>query len=229
MANFNTHVSVGFVVSGVLALLSFKAGTISGDEFAVATLIGTIGSLLPDIDSDNSTPVKMGFNLLAMVVVFAVLSHWRGQLSFVAMLIAWAVGYALVRYGMFWAFARMTVHRGVIHSVPFMAVLGLVLVCVNFYGFGNSAFISWFYGGMLFLGSMVHLLLDEIYSVNLLGLKVKRSSGTAMKLYQSKYPWRYAVLYALVATLWFIAPSFMDFWAVVSDPISWLLLKRAMI
>lgn len=217
------------MVSGVLALLIFKAGMISGDELAVATLIGTAGSLLPDIDSDNSTPVKMGFNLLAIVVVFAVLNHWRGQLSFVAMLITWAVGYALVRYGVFWAFARVTVHRGVIHSVPFMAVLGLALVCINFYGFGSSAFISWFYGGMLFLGSMVHLLLDEIYSVNLLGLKMKRSSGTAMKFYQSKYPWRYVGLYALMALLWFVAPSFMDFWTVVSDPISWLLLKREMI
>lgn len=229
MANFHTHVSVGFVVSGVLALLSFKAGTISDNEFATATLIGTVGSLLPDIDSDKSTPAKIGFNLLSIMVVFAVLSHWREQLSFIAMLITWAVGYVLVRYGLFWVFGRVTVHRGMIHSVPFMALLGLALVCLNFYGFANSAFISWFYGSMLFLGSLVHLILDELYSVNLLGLKIKRSSGTAMKFYQSKYPWRYAILYALVATLWFIAPSFGQFWATLSDPISWLLIKKAMI
>ena len=180
------------MVSGVLALLSFKAGAISDNEFATATLIGTVGGLLPDIDSDKSTPAKMGFNLLSIMVVFAVLSHWREQLSF-------------------------------------MALLGLALVCLNFYGFANSAFISWFYGSMLFLGSLVHLILDELYSVNLLGLKIKRSSGTAMKFYQSKYPWRYAFLYALVATLWFVAPSFGQFWATLSDSISWLLVKKAMI
>ncbi len=45
---------------------------------------------------------------------------------------------------------------------------------------------SWFYGLFLFGGAMVHLLLDEMYSVNLMGMTMKRSSGTAMKFYQHK-------------------------------------------
>ena len=84
---------------------------------------------------------------------------------------------------------------------------------------------SWFYGLFLFGGAMVHLALDELYSVNLMGMKMKRSSGTAMKFYQHKDKWWYLLLYAVLALLVYFAPPFDAFWQQLRDPAPWAQLK----
>ncbi|HAM62008.1 MAG TPA: hydrolase, partial [Psychrobacter sp.] len=80
---------------------------------------------------------------------------------------------------------------------------------------------SWFYGLFLFTGAMVHLLLDELYSVNLSNMKMKRSSGTAMKFYQHKDKWWYLLLYVLIALLIYFAPPVTEFWQQLRNPEPW--------
>ena len=229
MANFNTHLIGGFAVRGVLGLVAYKAGLVTGNEFVACTLIGTAGGLLPDIDSDNSTPIKIGFDLLSLTLAFTLVIHWRASLSLVSMLALWLVCYAVVRYGIFKVFANLTVHRGIIHSVPYMAILAIGFVCVNAYVLKTPVLASWFYGLFLFIGAMTHLTLDELYSVDLLGRRLKRSSGTAMKFYRDDQRYRYLGLYALLATLLFIAPPIAPFWHQVSDPMTWWLLKDGLL
>ena len=88
--------------------------------------------------------------------------------------------------------------------------------------------VSWFYGLFLFGGAMVHLALDELYSVNLMGMKMKRSSGTAMKFYQHKDKWWYLLLYVILALLVYFAPPFDGFWEQLRDPAPWAQLKIGM-
>ena len=123
----------------------------------------------------------------------------------------------------------MTVHRGVIHSVPYMAILGLGLTCFSYYVMENALTASWFFGLFLFGGAMVHLTLDELYSVNLSGMKMKRSSGTAMKFYAHKDKWWYLLLYILIALLIYFAPPFAEFWQQLRDPAPWAQLKIGML
>ena len=47
------------MVSGTLSLTVYKAGLIDDSGFLVCVALGTIGGLLPDLDSDNSTPLKL--------------------------------------------------------------------------------------------------------------------------------------------------------------------------
>ena len=155
--------------------------------------------------------------------------HWRDELSLLALIGLWLAGYGFMRYVVFKLFTRMTVHRGIIHSVPYMAILGLGLTYLSYYIWHNDPSISWFYGLFLFGGAVVHLALDELYSVNLSGLKMKRSSGTAMKFYQHKDRWLYLLLYAAVALLLFFAPPFAPFWEQLRDPMTWAQLKISML
>lgn len=229
MANFKTHLSGAFAVSGVLGLVGYKAGLLGGHEFLICVALGTIGGLLPDIDSDNSTPIKLGFDFASLFVAFSLVMHWRSDLSLASLLLLWLAGYGLMRYGVFSLFTKMTVHRGIIHSVPYMAILALALVSLNYYAFAAEAFISWIYGLFLFIGAMVHLGLDEAYSVDLLNRRLKRSSGTAMKFYDDSQRYWYIGLYALMAAAIFIAPPFMPFWEKMSDPITWWLLKDGLL
>ncbi|WP_230655792.1 metal-dependent hydrolase [Psychrobacter sp. I-STPA10] len=225
MANFKTHLNGAFAVSGILGLVSYKAGLINGHQFLVCVAIGTIGGLLPDIDSDHSTPIRLGFDAASLIVAFALVIHWRTHLSLLSLLVLWLAAYGVMRYGMFTLFTKMTVHRGIIHSIPYMAALALGLVCVNAYLFDTPVMLSWLYGLFLFIGAMVHLGLDEAYSVDLLNRRLKRSSGTAMKLYQHKQRFYYIALYMIIAAAIFIAPPFIPFWEKLTDPATWELLK----
>lgn len=225
MANFKTHLSGGFMVSGVLGLVGYKAGLLGGHEFLICVALGTAGGLLPDIDSDNSTPIKLGFDVASLMVAFSLVMHWRSELSLLSLIVLWLAGYGLMRYAVFKAFIKITVHRGIIHSVPYMAILALGLVCLNYYLFDADILISWFYGLFLFIGAMVHLGLDEAYSVDLLNSRLKRSSGTAMKFYDHSQRYWYVGLYTLIAVILYIAPPFEPFWAKLTDPITWWLLK----
>ncbi|UNK05285.1 metal-dependent hydrolase [Psychrobacter raelei] len=225
MANFKTHLTGGFAVSGVLGLITYKAGLVDAQQFLMCVLAGTVGGLLPDIDSDNSTPIKMGFDFVSLATAFALVIHWRSELSLVSMILLWLAGYGFVRYGVFAIFTRLTVHRGIIHSVPYMLVLALGLTCLNFYIFDIPAIISWFYGSFLLLGSLVHLGLDEAYSVDLLNRRLKRSSGTAMKFYQDSQRYYYLGLYTILLIFIFISPPFEPFFEKLTDPITWWVLK----
>ena len=42
-----------------------------------------------------------------------------------SLMVLWLAGYAFMRYVVFYIFTNLTVHRGVIHSVPYMMILGL--------------------------------------------------------------------------------------------------------
>jgi len=229
MANFNTHLNGAFAVSGIMALTVYKAGLIEDSGFLLCVALGTVGGLLPDLDSDNSTPIKLGFNMASFVFAFGLVMHWRDDLSLVALIALWLAGYGFMRYIVFHLFTSITVHRGIIHSVPYMAVLGLGMVSLSYYVLGNALTASWFFGLFLFGGAMVHLALDELYSVNLMGLRMKRSSGTAMKFYQHKDKWWYLLLYVLIALLVYFAPPVTEFWQQLRDPAPWAQLKMGIL
>ena len=111
MANFNTHLNVAFMASGTMSLAVYKAGLIDDSGFLMCVALGTIGGLLPDLDSDNSTPIKLGFNITSFIFAFGLVMHWRSELSLLALIALWLAGYGFMRYVVFSIFPKMTVHR----------------------------------------------------------------------------------------------------------------------
>ena len=226
MANFNTHISVAFCASGIAGLVIYKAGMLTAPEFLMCVVAGTIGGLLPDIDLDHSVPATIGFNIVSLLTAFLMVIWLSGQLSLAELAATWLATYLLMRYGVFNVYSKLTVHRGIVHSIPYLGIMAMALVYASFYGFKYGVVISWFLGAFLMFGSIIHLLLDEMFSVNVLGLSVKRSFGTAFKVFDVKQVWWYVGLYALLAVMILFAPPFKVFWHTLSDPISWLILKK---
>ncbi len=225
MANFNTHLSGGFFVSAITAIIGYKAEILDHEQLLLCTAIGTLGGLLPDIDSTNSTPVKIAFNLSSLILAFSLVIFWKHSLPLIPMIATWMVALFVIRFLIFKVFMKMTVHRGVIHSIPYMAMLAMILVYVNYYFLHTPVIASWLYGLFLFIGSMVHLILDEIYSVNLMNMTVKRSFGTALKIYKQKNGLYFLLVYSILAYLIYYAPPFTEFWQRLTDPVTWLFLK----
>jgi hypothetical protein len=163
----------------------------------------TVGGLLPDLDSDSGVPVREIFGLLGTVVPLLVLRrlHHHGVPFDEALVIAAAV-YVVIRYGLSQLFKRLTVHRGMFHSLPAMLIAGLAIFLLDR---GSETPVRLFLAGGVMLGFLSHLVLDEIFSVDFMGLHLKKSAGSALKLASKSLPATltcYAILAALGYLTW---------------------------
>ncbi|PVZ68348.1 metal-dependent hydrolase [Pelagibaculum spongiae] len=207
MANFNTHLTVGSVASALISSLIIANELISPVNGIGLWVAGTMGSLLPDIDADNSSSLKVIFNSLSLlfsVVLLVLLGPdyplWQIWLVILAVTL-------LMRWPILPLFKRTTIHRGSWHSLICCVCCSLALVNICFHFIGLPAFLSWLYGLFLSAGFIVHLLLDEIYSIDISNAKIKRSFGTALKLYYCRAQgWTLLMLLSATA-LWLAAPA----------------------
>ena len=218
MANFNTHLGVAAVGSGMLATLCLQVGFVDAKDAILLASMGVLGGILPDIDLHYSHPSRILFSMLGFIVTFLWIFSAENDLS---ILYLWGAGlgiYLFVRYP-FWAlFQKVTVHRGSIHSIAAALLFGLIVTSLSFHVFGKNDFISWLTGTFIFLGFILHLLLDEIYSVDFMGHRLKRSFGTALKLIDSKEHISSAVIITSIFAVWFLTPDISQFVDTITSP-----------
>ena len=84
--------------------------------------------------------------------------------------------------------------------------------------FHFNDFVSWMAGGFVFGGSILHLILDELFSFNFLSLKMKKSSGTAFKFGSIGNIKATIAMYMLIAVLFVAMPSHTRFVSVIFAP-----------
>jgi hypothetical protein len=205
MASFRGHIAFASVLGGVYgAAGSLWLGLDWGPVFLGAGLTA-IGGLMPDLDSDSGVPVRELFSLAAVMTPLLLVRrlHHAG-LSPEQILAMMAGVYVLVRYGGAALFKRITVHRGMFHSLPAMAIAGLLIYLGDHRA---EPRIRYFLAGGVMLGFLSHLVLDEIYSVDFSGhkmLRLNKYAGTAVKLYSPSW---IATLtcYSLLASLAWVA------------------------
>ncbi len=213
MANFPTHILVGTVASGTLATLTLAADVIAPENLVAVTLAGCVGSVLPDIDLKDSRPSKALFAGLAIFFSFALLFHFAPHLSIIEMWILWLGTLLFVLFGLQKVFHKYAVHRGVWHTITAALVCGFATAIFFYYVLGRPDGVGWLAGGFLFIGYLVHLILDEIYSVDVLGAHIKKSFGTALKLIDTRYRIASTAMLAAGAALLLIVPpvgTFVD-------------------
>jgi len=68
VANFKTHFSVGATSSAILSGVLLSMEVLTPTEAILAFGIGTFGSLLPDIDADNSKSIEIAFTIISLLV-----------------------------------------------------------------------------------------------------------------------------------------------------------------
>lgn len=182
MADFKTHVTVAAVISVPLAVSAFIFGLADINGTILYGLAGILGGMLPDIDADESIAIRIVFRLFATLVAGLSLVIWLDKMSYWHLLVLAIASYFVIRFPVQWCFEKLTVHRGTLHSVLANLLFTAVAVPLAYHVFTLNAQTAWGIGGFIFLGASIHLILDELYSVELSGLRVKRSFGTAMKL-----------------------------------------------
>jgi len=237
MANFKTHLSAAAIASSAIAGLTINIQLIDLQDAPWLVLAGTIGGLLPDVDSDHSKPAKLLFLLLAIISTLAILSIFSisyeitelfnpdkfvcdisilNAPSLLATLSEKCIPFSLllivlttfitVRYLLFSVFKSLTVHRGVFHSILAAIFFALLTTCITYFHLQQDIVFAWLSGLFVFIGFIVHLLLDEAYSVDLSNSKIKKSFGTALKLWSYK-SWPASVIMLLCTlSLYFTSP-----------------------
>ena len=209
MANFATHAGVAATLGSSLATLVVVTSDLTLLEGFLLFLFFVGGTLLPDIDVDKARPVRWLFNIFAVIAaLFAIAlvhpepeSHfaWQSQepsLPGWPVLVAACIAWLLTRYPLAWLFQHFTRHRGLAHSLVIGLLWSLSWVYLALQYLALEELLVWFLGIALLLGFILHLLLDELYSVDLEGARIKRSFGTALKLYQKDF-----LLGSLIAAL----------------------------
>src|SRR5882724_4814987 len=127
MASFRGHLafsaSLGAVYGG---LLGWQLG-VDWATSALAAGLTCVGGMMPDLDSDSGIPVREMFSLAGVFVPLLVLRRLV-QLDLQPEQILVVLGglFIVIRYGASRVFKRITVHRGMFHSIPALLISGLV-------------------------------------------------------------------------------------------------------
>ncbi len=203
MASYRGHLTFAGLLGtgyGSLALLEWNW---DWGPAIVATGLTTLGGLLPDLDSDSGVPVRELFGISAAVTPFLlfprVYAHFRQSTE--QTIVVLGVVYLFIRYLLSHFFNRFTVHRGMFHSLPAMVIAGLTTYLV--YPSPNIRLRTFLAVGIM-LGFLSHLILDELYSVDFMGvrLRLNKYAGSAVKLYSKSWPATVATYLLLVYLLW---------------------------
>ncbi|HBE68379.1 MAG TPA: metal-dependent hydrolase [Planctomycetaceae bacterium] len=182
MADFKTHMTVSFATGGIYAF----AGKQMGMDWTTCILAGGlcgVSGMLPDLDSDSGRPLREATTLGAAVVPMLMVERFeKFNLDHEGMVLAAALVYVTIRFFLAEIFRRYTVHRGMWHSLPAAAIVGMFAFLVMS---SEDASVRIFKTLAVVLGFLSHLILDEIWSVDFKRgqYAFKRSFGTALKMW----------------------------------------------
>ncbi len=212
MAGFKTHIATSTVVgigygAGAYALYGVPAPTciLAGGLCAVA-------GMLPDLDSGEGRPLRESLSFAAAVIATMLVDRFQRLGLAMETIVLAAVGvYLFVRFGLAELLKRYTVHRGMFHSLPAAVIFGEVAFLLS----SGEVALRCYKAGAVGLGYLTHLVLDELFSLHYVRgrMAMKRSFGTALKLFTTRKWWPNISTYAKLAILTFLVlkePGWMD-------------------
>ncbi|MEM9364469.1 MAG: metal-dependent hydrolase [Planctomycetota bacterium] len=185
MADFKTHISTSTMVGIAYGYWGVTDQGMSLESGILAGGLCSVAGMLPDLDSDSGIPLRETGMFAAAIVPMLMIDRFRDLgLSHEAMALAAMLIYIGIRFVLVEFFKRFTVHRGMWHSIPAALVAGLaaylVMPC-------PSEAIRIYKSLAVLIGFMVHLVLDEIWSLDIRRGRVKKSFGTALKFFGNSW------------------------------------------
>jgi len=207
MADFSTHFFTATAVGAVYTTVATKAIGLDTEPALLLAALTAIGGILPDIDLKESTPSKALFLVLGALIALLCMLQQAPRFSVIELLAGGTILFVGVRYVMWSIFHHFTVHRGSLHSIAACVMFGIGTTALCHQAWSLEADTSWLAGIGVFLGAVTHLLLDELYSVDFSGVRVKRSFGSAIKIIDTvRWPGSLAVVAVTIVALTLAPP-----------------------
>ena len=185
MASYKGHLSTSVTLGAAYGALGAWGWGLDWGPACLGMGLTALGGVLPDLDSDSGVPVRELFGLAAAAAPFLLWGQMRAAgFTPEQTIVVLASIYLVIRYGISELFKRLSVHRGMFHSIPAMGIAGLLV----FLGYETpTSWLRYYLAAGVMLGFLSHLILDELCSVDFMGAKVSKSAGTALKLYSGSW------------------------------------------
>ncbi|MGL4943799.1 MAG: metal-dependent hydrolase [Thermoguttaceae bacterium] len=177
MGSFYQHIRCSTATGVVYGGAAYACGVPVPTAILAGGMCSAAG-MLPDIDSDTSQSFRECIYFAAGVA--AVTATMRANEVLVDSDVVALVGasvFFFVRFVVGVMIRRFTVHRGMFHSIPAAIIAGEIVFLAS----AGSVEMRLVKAGGLIAGFLSHLILDEIFSVDLRGMRIKKSFGTALK------------------------------------------------
>jgi LexA-binding, inner membrane-associated putative hydrolase len=181
MAGFKTHITTSSVIGVAYGAGAYAAYDVPLPSCVLAAGLCGVAGMLPDLDSEPGVPLRESVAFAAAVVPMLMIDRWQHLgMSRESIVLACGGMYLLIRFGLGKLLNRLTVHRGMFHSLPALAIVGQLayLVCSH-----DNPWMRCFFAVAVMSGFASHLVLDEIWSIDMRHLRLKSSFGTAVKLW----------------------------------------------
>jgi inner membrane protein len=171
MPNYDVHVLSGIITYPAAVLIGFLLKIylkVPLELTSTAMILGyafyVLGSDLPDLDHPDAL-IHRGAKPIVSVAVGSAAFLWASgwvNLSpeWVSVVAAWGIGVFGAVLGWYAFTWLMPHHRGIVHSLLFAAVYGLLAFLLVEYGLRMSTGEAIYVGLSAFLGYTLHLLLD---------------------------------------------------------------------
>lgn len=212
MADFNTHILGATVIVSLGATCCTKLLGLNMTDGLMLTVAGLVGGILPDIDLKQSQPSRLLFSLLGLIAALAWLFANLPSYSGLELWVGALAVYLVVRFPLWWLFHTIATHRGVFHSLIAAAMAGVLMCAIAWQFLNTTELQSWLLGIFMTAGYLIHLSLDEIYSVDFSGVKIRRSFGSALKPMDfQQIPASCLVLF-ITGMAWFWTASYTAAW-----------------
>ena len=184
MAGFKTHLTGGMLTGAGASTIGLLSFNLNITQVFSVFVMGSLGGILPDLDSDSGKPLTLLFGTISVLLPALLLNRVIDTASISPeFLVSYFVCcYFAINSLICELIKKVTIHRGIMHSIPF-AVLSGELSYLLFISSSHS--LATVIGLTVFAGCCVHMILDELNSFSLkFGFvpTLKKSSGTALKL-----------------------------------------------
>ncbi|NJE08076.1 metal-dependent hydrolase [Thermococcus sp. M39] len=170
--NYEEHVLGGIITYPLVILIASLLKVYLNVPFqlsAMAMMLGyafyVLGSDLPDIDHPDAIIHKGTKPLVAVAIGSSAFLKLKDitltSYDWANLTIAWAIS-SFVAFASWYVFSAVIPrHRGIVHSIGFGIIYGIVSFLVVVYGLGLKLEEGAFIGFAAFMGYLLHLILDK--------------------------------------------------------------------
>ncbi len=134
MAGFRAHL-VGGIASGTgISLIGFYLKGLRLTQVGAIFVVGSVGGLLPDLDSDTGKPLSFLFHLVSVLIpsLLFIKAVQIGGDSPEFLICYFPISYLFINYVVCSIIKKITVHRGMMHSIPLpLCTAGSATYCLH--------------------------------------------------------------------------------------------------
>lgn len=161
MPDYKTHITWSTVAGIGLGCVAKQFYGVSITQAVFGGVLCSLGGVLPDIDSNTSRAYQRCITTISGTCVLLLASRLRDfSLEPEGVVTTCAAVYFFIIYVIGGFVKKITIHRGMCHSIPFAVISGELIFILT----SGSTELRLFKAFAIFLGTMIHLLLDEFNS-----------------------------------------------------------------